>query len=446
MSGIARGLINKGLLVTGSDLKKTEVTSDLEALGIQVKYGHAEGNVALADIVVVSSAIPQSNPELLKAIQMRSPIYQRAEMLNWLMKDAACRCVVAGTHGKSTTTIMITKIFETAGLNPSYVVGANRLDTKTNAEINGSTTCIVEGDESDGSILCYDATDLVITNLEEEHMSYFKTAENLMLHFEGIMKHVIDNKGTLFINQDDSNAVALIKPSWQSRVRFFSLKATSGIHAKEIQFLSDQTKFELYDNAVKLGTVTLKTHGYHNVYNALAAIQFALSKQVPLEEICSGLADFHGANRRLEKIFSDKDILVYDDYAHHPTEIITTLQGARKINDGRLICIFQPHRFSRTKELFTEFVHAFTEADKVILTDIYPANESPIDGVHSEILAEHIQKQYPKMAVDYFSQTESLLDAVTNQLTPGDVVVTMGAGTIGKIAKSLAKKLSETLS
>ncbi len=442
MSGIARGLINKGLLVSGSDLKKTSVTEELSSLGVEIMYGHSEKNVAIADIVVVSSAIPQSNPELLKAIQMRSPIYQRAEILNWLMTDFSSRGVVAGTHGKSTTTIMITKILETAGLNPSYIVGANRLDTKTNAAINSGDTFIVEGDESDGSILCYDATDLVITNLEEEHMSYYKTTENLMLHFQKVMQRVIDNKGTLFINEDDSNTVSLIEKEWQSQAQFFSLTKGKGLYAENIQFLPEGTSFDLYEKGSRLETIFMKTQGYHNVCNALAAIQFSRHRGISLETIVQGLSVFYGANRRLEQVGFEKDILVYDDYAHHPTEITTTLNGAKNVTKGRLICIFQPHRFSRTQELFSEFVHSFSDADWLILTDIYPANEPPIEGIHSEKLRDSVKEQYPQLLVDYFSQEEALLKDVIPKLKAGDVLVTMGAGNIGDLAHAIADQLS----
>tara|TARA_A100001015_G_scaffold287729_1_gene357797 strand:- start:2377 stop:3795 length:1419 start_codon:yes stop_codon:yes gene_type:complete len=441
MSGIARGLIKKGFLVSGSDLKPSPNTQSLERLGVQVMYGHSEGNVAMADVVVVSSAIPQSNPELLKAIQMRSPIYQRAEMLNWLMTGFKTRCVVAGTHGKTTTTIMITKIFEAAGLNPSYVVGANRLDSGINSEIHSGEACIVEGDESDGSILCYDASHLVITNLEEEHMNYYKTRENLMLHFKKVMQRVIDHKGLLFINEEDENTMSLREAAWGPSLRFFSLKKGKGLYPKNCQFSSEGTRFELYENDNLVAEIVLSTQGYHNISNALAAIQFAREYDIPLGAIKKGLASFSGAKRRLENIFANDTVSIYDDYAHHPTEIITTLNGARNLVEGRLICIFQPHRYSRTQELFSEFVHSFSESDWLILMDIFPANEAPIEGIHSQKLKEVISSQYPQLRVGYFSEVESLIKHLCPDLIRGDVVVTMGAGNVGDIAKKIAKQL-----
>ncbi|MGE5815856.1 MAG: UDP-N-acetylmuramate--L-alanine ligase [Acidobacteriota bacterium] len=447
MSGIAELLANLGYEVSGSDAKSSEITERLSRLGVDVHKGHAEQNVGTADVVVVSSAIHQDNPEVVAARERHIPVIPRAEMLAELMRLQR-GIAVAGAHGKTTTTSMIALVLERAGLDPTAVIGGRLSAFGSNAKLGRGAWIVAEADESDRSFLRLSPSMAVITNLDHEHMEAYGTFEELQRAFvEFANKVPFDG---LVVACADDPALRAIMPAISRPTVTYALGETpADVTATDIALSPFASVSRVWlrkdDNLETLGELTLSVPGRHNVSNALAAIAVALELKIPFERVASALAEFHGAERRFQSLGERRGVLVVDDYGHHPTEIAAVLAAARTLH-RRILVVFQPHRYTRTQQLMTEFGPALAAADEIVLTDIYAASEKPIPGVTLEALAEAVrrsaQSRHPGTRVHVIAALEELPRRVAALAREGDVVITLGAGSIGTVGRRLLEELN----
>lgn len=444
MSAIARICLEKGFKISGSDLKESVNTIRLRNMGAKIFLEHDPAHIRGVHYVVVSGAIDSNNQELVSAIQAQIPIIKRAEFLGYLMDSYAKKIAVTGTHGKTTTTSMTTMLLDVAKLKPTYLIGADMNDFGGNAALGKGDYFVAESDESDGSFLLINPNIGVITNIEPEHMNYFKTIENLHSHFSQFIEKVIKANGYLIINKDDETLTKLCKDLDQTKISYFSIKADSEIKAADIEPSEHGIKYTLIINNKPKGTVYLKVHGMHNVYNSLAAIGVGLKEEIPLDIIIESFSRFSGTRRRLQLVGEIHDIRVYDDYGHHPTEIRATLEAIRQSFKRRIFCIFQPHRYSRTQDLLDEFASSFQDADAVIITEIYSANESAIPGLSSKLIIKKMKDQHP--TAKFIAQKSKIPEYLLTKLAPGDLVITMGAGDIHLIGKEIINRLKNKFS
>jgi UDP-N-acetylmuramate--alanine ligase len=442
MSAIARVLLELGYKVTGSDLRESVYTIRLKDYGAKIFYEHAVSNIRLADVVVLSSAIKSDNKEWQEARNLGLKILHRAEMLAFLMTQFEKRIAVTGTHGKTTISAMISHVFIDAGKAPTYLVGSELTGFGSNAALGKEEYFIAEADESDGSFLDLDANIGVISNLEKEHMNYYKNEENLDRHFRDFISGVCKDKGYVVVNKDDEKLRKLTKDLEREKVLYYALDTPAEIMAQEIEYSPKGVSYNLIIEGKAKGRVFLNAYGLHNVSNSLAAVGMGLRENLTLEQIMSSLGKYLGTKRRMQKIGEVVGIKIFDDYAHHPTEIKTTLKSIKASMSARLICIFQPHRYSRTRNLFEMFIDAFAEADKVVLTEIYAADEDKIEGVSGRRLAEEIEKKYPGKLV-FIEHKGSISQGIIGEIKKGDVVVTMGAGDINTVAKDIFLRLKK---
>ncbi len=437
MSGIARLCHHLGYEISGSDLKAGEMTKDLENLGIKVSYGHQAQNVGKAQVVVTSSAVSPANEELLWSKENDLPVIQRGEMLAELMR-LRYGIAIAGTHGKTTTTAMVSSILMDAGLSPTSVIGGKWAGIGTNAELGKSQILVCESDESDGSFLKLSPVVTVVTNIDLDHMDFYQTEENLLLHFlKFINKTPFFGKTILCL--DDSRVRALL-PEIQKPKVTYGFSDDAQIHAKEIRFEEGCMRFEVeistHEGKKSLGTFKLKVPGRHNVLNSLAALAVALELEVPIEVIKSAMEKFQGVNRRMTQVGTWRGYTVIDDYGHHPTELKATFEAIR-YQAKKLIVIFQPHRYSRTIELYKEFAKALEAADVIYLMEIYAAGEEAPEGVTSLMIANRLKK-HPQ--VIYQPNPEELLNHLKANLDQGEgVILTIGAGDVTKMGPRLLK-------
>lgn len=442
MSGIAELLCNLGFKVSGSDLKKSSVTERLENLGAKIYEGHEAENIGLADVVVYSSAVREDNPELVAARQRNIPVIPRAEMLAELMRLKPYSVAVAGSHGKTTTTCMIATILGHSGVDPTTIVGGVVDTLGSNARLGQSDWFVVEADESDRSFLMLYPTIAVITNIDREHMDSYKDMNDVVRCFADFANKV-PFYGTCVICLDDPNVQAMI-PHIKRRRITYGLSAQADISAHEIEYGNHfGSSFTVYQGTKAIGRVSLPVPGKHNIYNALAAIAVAMELEVPFEVIAEGFLKFKNANRRFQFKGEVNDVMVIDDYGHHPTEILATLEAARRsIGERRTVVIFQPHRYTRTSDLMDDFARCFNNADRLFVLDIYPANESPIEGVTSEVLTERI-RQFGHKSVSYVGSMEDSLEKILPEIRSGDLVITLGAGSITKLSDEILKRLRD---
>jgi UDP-N-acetylmuramate--alanine ligase len=433
MSGIAKILLSLNYQVSGSDLKYSYVMRRLKKLGATVYIGHRKENITSPELVVVSSAISPDNPEILAAKEKNIPVIQRAEMLQMLM-EKKFGIAIAGTHGKTTTTSMIALVLEKNGYDPTIVVGGELNDIGGNAKLGKSKYIVVEADESDNSFLKLFPKAVVITNIERDHLEYHKNLKNIISSFEEFVKKV-SNSGFAVLCKDHPN-VRKILPEKNIKYITYGIKTDSDFKARNILQKEDRIYFEVFYKDKKLGDVTLKIPGIHNVLNALACIGCASEIGIPFEEISSTLTSFSGVRRRFQIIGNVEEITIIDDYAHHPTEIDATLLAAKEIYNGRrIICIFQPHRYTRTKLLLKEFANSFKYADIVIITDIYSAMEPAIPDVEAKQIVDLMKKNNRK--VKYIGDTSEIVKEVLKISRKRDIIITMGAGDIYKVGKKL---------
>ena len=438
MSGIAEVLLNLGYKVSGSDLRASEITERLAALGGKIYFGHARENVAKADVVVTSSAVHDDNPEVIEAHLRLIPVIPRAEMLAELMR-MKYGIAVAGTHGKTTTTSMVATLLFKGGIDPTIVIGGRLNSIGTNAQLGQGQFLVAEADESDGSFLLLSPTIAVVTNIDADHLDFYSGIEEIKDTFvEFINKVPFYGKAVLCL--DNAN-VAEILPRVKKRFTSYGLSAQADFRATEVRISGFSTSFVAHHLGVRLGEITFAMPGAHNVLNALAAIAVATELNIPFETIREGFASFGGVGRRFQMKGEVNGVMVVDDYGHHPTEVRATLSAAKSGWDRRLVVVFQPHRYTRTKELFEEFVTAFHDADVLILTDIYPAGETPIEGVSAEALSARIRKHGQK-DVTWISDRELLYQHLEGMLQPGDILLTLGAGNVVQIGEAMLKRLT----
>jgi UDP-N-acetylmuramate--alanine ligase len=433
MSGIAELLANLGYDVSGSDARRSDVTDRLSRLGVTIAAGHDAAHVGGADVVVVSSAIGAGNPEVVEARRRHVPVIPRAEMLAELMR-LRYGIAVAGAHGKTTTTSMVALVLDRAGLDPTAVIGGRLSAFGSNARLGKGDYMVAEADESDRSFLKLSPAIAVITNIDREHMESYGTWENLQTAFAEFANKV-PFYGAVIACADDKPVAALL-PRLTRRVITYGLDAPADItgHGMQLEAFGStlgvrQTRA---DGASELGRLRLRVPGRHNVLNALAATAVGVEVGIPFERIAAALEEFRGAERRFQIRGEANGVLVVDDYGHHPTEIAAVLAAARAGIGRRIVAVFQPHRFSRTQQLFDDFGPAFAGADHVVLTDIYAAGEQPIPGIDSEALAASIRTALT-VPVDLVRALADLPAAVARLSKPGDLVLTLGAGSIGTV-------------
>jgi UDP-N-acetylmuramate--alanine ligase len=447
MSGIAELLANLGYAVSGSDEKRSQVTDRLASLGVRVAYGHQASNVGDADVVVISSAVRPANPEVTEATRRQIPVIPRAEMLAELMR-LRYSIAVAGAHGKTTTTSMVALVLERAGLDPTAVIGGRLSAFGSNARLGRGELMVAEADESDRSFLKLFPTMAVITNIDREHLENYGGFDDLQQAFVDFANKV-PFYGAVIACADDPHVVAIV-PRISRRVITYGLNAScADVTAADVTLapLSVQATVarrarragDPSDAHAPLGRLTLQVPGRHNLQNALAAVAVGLELGLPFDRIAAGLAEFRGAERRFEIRGEPRGVLVVDDYGHHPTEIAAVLAAARELK-RRVIVAFQPHRFSRTAALADDFGPALAAADHVILTDIYAAGEDPIPGVTIESLASAIRRSV-QAPVEVVARLDDVVPAIVKIVRRGDVVITLGAGSIGSVPEKLIEAL-----
>ncbi len=442
MSGIAEVLKNQGYEVTGSDMKRSRVTEHLESLGVRVSEGHLAEHVEDAQVVVVSSAVDPKNVEVAAARERMIPVIPRAEMLAELMRMKH-GIAIAGTHGKTTTTSMVATVLDHGGLDPTVVIGGRLKSASGHSKLGQSEFLVAEADESDGSFLKLSPTLAVITTLDEEHMDYYKTLDGMKQAFLAFINKV-PFYGAAVICLDDANLQSLI-PSIEKRILTYGLTAQADVTAKNIALENMQSRFTVYHLGKKLGSVVSRALGHHNVQNALAAVAVGLELGIAFAEIRTALEEFAGVQRRFEIVHQDEKLILVDDYGHHPAEIEATLKTAREAwPERRLVVVFQPHRYSRTKWLLESFWRAFNDADRLIVTDIYPGGEAPIEGVNARRIAEGV-KESGHRNVEYVAGLGEVARRLQDSLQPGDVVITLGAGDVGDVLRRLMSPRSDEL-
>jgi UDP-N-acetylmuramate--alanine ligase len=452
MSGIAELLAHLGYTVTGSDQQRSAATDRLASLGIEVALGHDASHVGGADVVVMSSAVRSSNPEIREAEARHIPVIPRAEMLAELMR-LRFAIAVAGAHGKTTTTSMIALMLERAGVDPTAVIGGRVSALGGNARLGRGDVMVAEADESDRSFLKLFPTMAVITNIDAEHLENYGGFEDLQQAFLDFANKVPFYGGVVACADDPH--VAAIVPQMTRRVTTYGLDAPAAIGATDVQIgpsssTATVTRLRLPESSARfgatrarvdpseLGRIELQVPGRHNLQNALAAVAVGLELDVPFTQIADGLAAFRGVERRFERRGEPNGILIVDDYGHHPTEIAAVMAAARRLN-RRIIVAFQPHRYTRTAALMASFGPALAGADHVILADIYAAGEDPIPGVTVQALADAVRASVP--AVDVAARLDDVVQVVRRIAKPGDVVITLGAGSIGTVPARLIEAL-----
>jgi len=438
MSGVAEVLLNLGYAVTGSDLHESEVTERLRRLGAQVFVGHQEDNLAAnPSVVVISTAVKYSNPEVLEARRRHIPVVPRAEMLAELMR-MKYGVAVAGSHGKTTTTSMIAAVLSTAGLDPTMVIGGRVHMLGTNAKMGQGDILVAEADESDGSFLLLSPTIAVVTNIDREHMDFYQTMEKLS---EGFLYFInkIPFYGLAVLCMDNGNVQALV-PKVRKRFATYGLSLDADFSAQDLQLKPAGVEFTALHHGKPLGPVRLHLPGRHSATNALAAVAVGHELEIPFSRVAEALGDFTGIHRRFEIKGEPQGITIIDDYGHHPAEIQATLEAIRDSWKRPLIVIFQPHRFSRTRDLFDDFLTAFEGADRLVLTEVYAAGENPIEGVTSEALYQGIKRK-GHMEVEFIPDKGQIVEQLAGKLNPGDIVLTLGAGDIYKVGEALVEAL-----
>ena len=443
MSGIAELLANLGYVVSGSDEKRSAVTERLATMGIRVAYGHDAAHVGDADVVVVSTAVRPSNAEVREAARRQIPVIPRAEMLAELMR-LRFSIAVAGSHGKTTTTSMIALVLERAGLDPTAVIGGRLSAFGSNARLGRGELMVAEADESDRSFLKLFPTIAVITNIDHEHLENYGGFDDLQQAFVDFANKVPFYGGVVAC-VDDPNLAAVV-PRMTRRVTTYGLDADADISAIDIVLGPLDVRASVIRRSATaggrvLGPVALNVPGRHNLQNALAAVAVGLELGLPFERVAAGLAEFRGVERRFDVRGEPNGILVVDDYGHHPTEIAAVLAAARSLG-RRIVVAFQPHRYTRTAAQLHAFGPALAGADHIVLTDIYGAGEDPIEGVTIDALAEAVRRDAGR-PVDIARRIEDVTPLLVRLARPGDVVLTLGAGSIGSVAATLIEVLEK---
>lgn len=435
MSAIAEVMLDKGYEISGSDLSESGVVQKLRAKGAVIYKGHAAANVEGKDAIVLSSAIHQDNPELVQAKKLGLKIFHRSDILAFLL-NAAKGIAVAGAHGKTTTSSMISVVLEHAGVDPTILIGGFVDYLNGNAKLGKSDYLVAEADESDGSFLKFYPHIAVVTNIEDDHMDHYGSMENIIKAFIQFVQNLDKENGLAVLCFDNEN-IRNIAPQLDRRYISYALEHEADYTAADIVADGPQTTFTVVYKGEKLGVVTLNIPGRHNVLNALATIAVCHKLGLSIEAIAAGFAVFTGTKRRFQTKFRNDDVWIVDDYAHHPTEIQTTIKAARQTNPKRLVVAFQPHRYTRTQLLRKEFGSCFKGTDVLILTDIYAASEEPIPGISGRTIVDEVKAQTGVDAV-YIEKLADIAPWLEQNRRKGDLIITMGAGNIYTVGETLA--------
>ena len=435
MSGLARIALSHGIIVSGSDAKDSSVVTALSALGASVSTSHLAENVDGADLVVYSNAIADSNSERLRAQELKLPILTRAAALSILMSESKS-VAVAGTHGKTTTSSMLAVALQACGADPSFAIGGTITASGSNAHRGTGEIFVAEADESDGSFIEYHPFAAIVTNVEHDHVDFFETAESVAQAF-GDFAATIQVGGFLTYCADDAGAVALAQSTSSIELISYGVNETADLHLDQIELLTMGSRARAIWKGKSVGHIELQVPGHHNLLNAAGVLATGLKLAFAPTELLTGLGNFRGTGRRFEVKGTVHGIRVIDDYGHHPTEIHVTLEAARRFADaGRLIVIFQPHRYSRTQAFAQQFAKELDVADRAILLEVYAASEKPIEGVNSKIITSKMSKG------EYIPNFVEVTDSVIADAQPGDVIMTLGAGDVSSLAPIIVEGLS----
>lgn len=436
MSGIAEVLLSMGYKVSGSDVAESQNVSKLRKLGAEIYIGHKEENLNEVGVIVYSSAVNDTNPEVARAKREEIPVIRRAEMLSELMR-LKMGLAVAGTHGKTTTTSFLSTILEECKFDPTYLIGGIVKNLNGHAKVGKGDFLVAEADESDGSFLLLSPVMSVITNIDNDHMDHYGTEENLFKAFTEFANK-IPFYGVVALNSHDEKLMQIKHQMKRPHVTF-GIENGAEFEAKNLDLTPFDSSFDIYYKGKMTERFTINLPGRHNILNALGATALAHHLGISFKDIKQAIIKFEGVGRRFQLLLKENNFEVVDDYGHHPTEIATTLKTVKETRpDFKKIVIFEPHRYTRTRDCWTQFLHCFNDADEVYLLPIYPASEQPIDGITTERLIEDINKLHPQFArkVDSIADVGSTIDKVKANNT---IVVTLGAGAISKAARKWAK-------
>ncbi|OIO35671.1 MAG: UDP-N-acetylmuramate--L-alanine ligase [Candidatus Omnitrophica bacterium CG1_02_44_16] len=438
VSGIAHLVLKQGEEVSGSDIKESAITRKLASLGARIYIGHRPESIEGADLVVYSSAIQLDNPEMTAARKTGVPIRKRAEFLSELMKDKKV-ITVTGAHGKTTTSSLAATLLIGVGLNPTIAVGGILRGEGDNAKLGGSDYFVAEADESDGTFLCYQPAYSIITNIDHEHMNFYKTYDNLLNSFSAFVAQT-KKGGCVFYYNDDAPLKDIVLKSNVRSVSFgFSREA--GFYPENIFLAQCRLGFSCIKGGHNVGEISLALMGRHNILNCLAVIALGFELGLDFEKIKYALSGFKGVERRFQVKYEDGDILIVDDYAHHPSEIAVTIEAAKVCPRSRLIVVFQPHRYTRTKLLMDKFAKSFIKSDRLIITDVYAASEEPIESASAQALAERVRQEI-NTPVDYIAK-DQIVDFLRKNIRRNDMVLFLGAGDITKVSDEFTKRFKK---
>lgn len=443
MSGLAKYLLQNGYEVSGSDICDSKYVQKVKDLGAKVYIGHDENNVPDDCIVVASTAIRSDNPEIQKAKRLGLPIYHRSDLLKEISKNEEYFIGYSGTHGKTTTSGLCSYVMEKAGLEPSYIVGGIIPELNTNANSTKGKFFIAELDESDGTIVKYSANLVVVNNLEPDHLDFYKNGlDSILETFEKFLSDLREN-AVVLANMDNEGVKRLVKyfstTPLQHNARFmtYSIGGNTDYCAKNIVYGEDYTTFDILYKGEPVTTLKIALKGVHNVYNSLAVWASLHISGVDMKLVNPYFATFSGMGRRFQKVCEFGGISVYDDYAHHPTEIKATLSSAKSFKNRNVIAVFQPHRYTRLQNLWNEFMTAFSDVNRVVVTDVYAASEDPIEGVNSTAFTNELKEKIDIPCENIQGDIKTVAKTLFPTLKPGDVVIGLGAGTITNLGKEL---------
>jgi UDP-N-acetylmuramate--alanine ligase len=438
MSGIAEVLLNLGYFVSGSDLRESEATQRLRSLGAQISLGHREANLVTdPSVVVISTAVQFTNPEVLEARRLHIPVIPRAEMLAELMR-MKYGVAVAGSHGKTTTTSMIAAVLSAAGMDPTMVIGGRLRSLGSNAKLGQGDVLVAEADESDGTFLLLSPTIAVVTNIDREHMDFHQTMDRLMESFLAFI-HKVPFYGLAVLCLDHPNVRALL-PKVRKRFTTYGFSPEADFCARDLQIQGMEIRFSVVHRSKSLGELKLHLPGRHSATNALAAVAVAQELEIPFSQVAAALESFSGIHRRFEIKGEPRGVMVVDDYGHHPVEIEATIRAIRDGWKRPLTVVFQPHRYTRTRDLFDDFLGSFEGADRLILTEIYEAGEEAIPEISGEALYQALKRR-GHLDIEFIPDKTEIARRLAPKLKSGDIVLTLGAGDIYKVGEELIEIL-----
>lgn len=441
MSGIAKVLCEQGIKVSGSDLQSNDITRQLEELGVEIYQGHSSSNLKEGvDLLVVSSAIPQDNTEVQIAHNRKIPVMKRGQLLANIANDRK-ELAVAGAHGKTTTTSMLFMVLAECGVDPSFIVGGEIQGTQLNARLGKGDYFVIEADESDASFLELKPYVGIVTNIENDHLDFYKSEEKIHKAFKQFIEQVRPGGFAVIYGRD--KILQKIKKDTQSKTITYGENNNYDYYMSGWKVKGMGSVFDIYYKEEYLGEIEMSVPGKHNALNALATIATALELGMKFKDIKKAIIKFSGTKRRFQLLGKDRDITVIDDYAHHPTEIRATVKAAREIHAGRIIVVFQPHRYSRTRILADQFGESFVDADLVIISDVYSAGEKAEQGVSGELV--YLAAKKSGVDVKYIPDMQDIKDKLAEEIREGDLIITMGAGDIWKVGMAIAERISNPI-